>query len=121
MTDYIIVTTTTDNEDTAKELAELIVEEKLAACVQITPVHSVYRWKGAVESEPEFLLSAKTKRELADSLMDFIQQNHTYEVPEIVVVPILAGSFPYLSWIDKEVNAVKSDDPSCRAAASDLS
>ena len=101
-TQFVVVTTTTDSEATARKLARLVVDARLAACVQLFPIHSVYRWKGAVESASEHLLLAKTRQSLAGKLTAFILKNHTYEVPEITVTPILGGLNDYLKWIVAE-------------------
>lgn len=102
--DCVVVTTTVDDEAKAKELAHLLVENRLAACVQITPIHSVYRWNGKVESAAERLLAAKTTAERADDLQMFIREHHSYELPEIVVLPIHGGHPDYLEWIAEGVN-----------------
>lgn len=99
---FVVVTTTVDSEDAAKTLARAMVDSKLAACVQYTVIRSIYRWKGSVESAPEYLLVAKTVATLADQLMTFIKENHSYELPEITVTPIRAGLSGYLDWIAAE-------------------
>jgi periplasmic divalent cation tolerance protein len=83
-------------------LARKTVENRLAACVQFTSIDSIYRWKGAVESASEYVLLAKTRSDLADDLVSFIRANHSYEVPEITVMPIAGGLPEYLSWISDE-------------------
>ena len=102
--EFIVVTTTVGSEREARELAAAVVGEKLAACVQCVPVHSTYRWKGVVESAAEFLLLAKTRASLADALTAFIRGRHSYELPEIVVTPIVGGLAPYLQWIRDETD-----------------
>jgi len=102
--EFIVVSTTVDGEAAADKLASKIVEKRLAACVQRMPVKSTYRWKGGVESAGEFLLVAKTRAALADDLVKFIGESHSYEVPEVVVTPIVGGSKPYLDWIVEETN-----------------
>ena len=103
--EFVVVTTTVDSEDAAKSLSAGIVDSRLAACVQYTPINSVYRWKGAVESAAEYLLLAKTRSDLADDLVAFIRSNHSYELPEIVVLPIAGGLPAYLDWIADETGA----------------
>ena len=98
----VIVTTTVGDEKAAANLAAAIVDARLAACVQCLPVHSTYRWKGARESAAEFLLLAKTRAALAERLTAFIREAHSYELPEIVVTPIVGGLAPYLEWIRSE-------------------
>ena len=99
---FSIVNTTVSGEEDARKLAEKIVAEKLAACAQYMPIRSVYRWKGAVESAPEFLLIAKTRTSLAPKLVAFIRANHAYEVPEILVTRLEDGLPEYLAWIEAE-------------------
>lgn len=100
--DFVLVRTTVGEESEAGRLAGQVVEARLAACVQWFPIRSVYRWKGEMEDEVEFLLLAKTTGELAPDLIDFIEQHHSYDVPEIVVTPILDGLAAYLEWIETE-------------------
>jgi len=97
-----IVMTTAGTEDEADRLAEAIVEARLAACVQIQRVRSVYRWQGEIRREPEWLLMAKTRTGCYAALEAFIRQRHSYDVPEIVQVPITAGSADYLQWLGQE-------------------
>jgi periplasmic divalent cation tolerance protein len=100
--EFVIISTTVDSEAKAKELAASLVERKLAACVQWMPIQSTYRWKGNIESAAEYLLNAKTRAALAKEAMDYIRQVHTYEVPEIIVTPIVAGYEGYLGWVKHE-------------------
>jgi periplasmic divalent cation tolerance protein len=97
-----VVSTTLGNESEAEELAKEIVERSLAACVQMIPIRSVYRWKGTVESENECLLLAKTSLTRVDALQAFIREKHKYELPEIVVTPVTGGLPEYLEWICDE-------------------
>lgn len=101
-TGYVIVTTTTDSAAAAAALADAVVEARLAACAQVAPVCSTYRWQGAVEHASEWRLQAKTRGGLADRLCAFIRERHGYDVPELVVTPIVGGHAPYLAWIDEE-------------------
>lgn len=103
--EFVTVNTTVESEADAARLAGLIVESRLAACAQYFPIRSVYRWKGRVESSSEFLVLAKTRNVLADRLCAFIKDNHGYEVPEILVTPVIGGSGPYLDWIRTETSA----------------
>lgn len=96
----LIVLTTTPNIEEAESLAEKIIEAKLAACVQILPpMRSVYFWEGAIQKETEHLLLIKTLEEKYEELEKFIKENHSYEVPEIVVVKAERISDNYLSWM----------------------
>lgn len=96
----LIVLTTTPNIEEAEFLAEKIVAEKLAACVQIMPeMKSFYFWEEAVQKEPEHLLLIKTLPEKFDDLEKFILKNHSYEVPEIVAISAEKVSTSYLGWM----------------------
>ena len=99
---FVTLTTTIDSPAKAGKLARQIVRSRLAACVQSMPIRSVYWWKKSVESAGEILLIAKTRASRAKALIGFIQERHPYEVPEIVVTPIIGGSKDYLTWIEKE-------------------
>ena len=101
---YAVVLTTVATEQQASDLAHSIVTAGLAACVQIQPIRSVYRWKGEVCAEPECLLIIKTTNRQYPNLEQHIKANHTYETPEIVMLTITAGSSEYLAWIDESVS-----------------
>ena len=99
MTDYIVVYVTAP-EDEAPELARTLVNERLVACVNIVPgLRSFYWWKGKVEDEPEVLCIMKTRSNLFEPLRDRVRELHSYEVEEIIALPIQAGNAPYLDWI----------------------
>jgi periplasmic divalent cation tolerance protein len=101
MTDKIVVVSTCASEEEAERIARLLVEERLAACVNIIPgVRSIYRWQGAVESAGEWLLVVKSTRALFDSLRIALEKAHSYELPEAIALPVLDGSPTYLNWID---------------------
>ncbi len=102
---YIVVLTTVGTKQFANDLAQSIVEARLAACVQIQAVQSVYRWKDKVCAEPEWLLSIKTVEARYTELEQHIRANHSYETPEIVRVPIAGGSEKYLAWIGESVRS----------------
>jgi periplasmic divalent cation tolerance protein len=98
--DQIVVLMTAANADEATRIAEMLVERKLAACVQILPpMTSIYVWKGEVQRENEILLIAKSTRTKFDELESAVRAIHSYETPEIIALPILAGSPDYLSWL----------------------
>jgi periplasmic divalent cation tolerance protein len=98
--DAIVVFLTAANGEEASRLAEMLVGAHLAACVQILPeMESVYRWQGKVERSSEVLLLVKTTRGKFDDLEREVRALHSYETPEIIAVPILAGSEPYLEWL----------------------
>ncbi len=100
MREFVIVITTVDDENIAENLANKVIEKKLAACVQIIPIKSVYRWKGNVERAKEYLCIIKTRKDLYDLLEKEIKESHPYEVPEIIAVPISSGLREYLAWIE---------------------
>jgi len=100
--DAIVVFMTAANGEEATRLAEMLVGAHLAACVQILPeMESVYRWQGKIERQSEVLLIAKTTRGKFDDLEREVRALHSYDTPEIVAVPIVAGSAPYLEWLSK--------------------
>ena len=106
MTDKIVVLSTCASSEEAERIARTLVEKKLAACVNILPaVRSIYRWKGAIEDDQETLLLIKTSRALFGDLRVEIQKHHSYEVPEVIAVPIVDGSEGYLEWLDRELAA----------------
>jgi len=86
----------------SETMARALVERRLVACVNVTPVHSYYRWKGEFCSDPEHLLILKTRKSMADEVITAIKQLHSYDVPEIIVVPVIAGYAPYLAWVHAE-------------------
>jgi periplasmic divalent cation tolerance protein len=94
-----IVTTTLERPADARRLARDLVEGRLAACVQILPIRSVYRWAGKTQSAGEHLLLAKTRRRRVPALMTFLRRRHPYQVPEVLVVPVSAGLPAYLQWV----------------------
>lgn len=110
MKSYIQITTTTETKEQAENIAQHLVEAKLAACVQIVgPITSIYRWKGKVENAPEWLCLIKTKDELFNKVETAIKNLHHYETTEIIAVPIIKGSKKYLKWIDDELENKTQD------------
>lgn len=97
---FSVVLTTLPSEQLADDLAAKLCERKLAACVQMQPIRSTYRWKGKLEQSNECLLFIKTRRELFSQLQEFIKSQHPYEVPEIIEIPIQGGLGAYLQWLD---------------------
>ena len=102
MADHLQVVTTTDSEGAAAELARGIVEARLGACVQVVPIRSFYVWEGAAQDDPEWQLQIKTASGRVEAVIAHIKAHHDYDVPEIIVTPIVAGNPEYLSWIDAE-------------------
>lgn len=96
---YCMVLVTCANETDARSLAAAMIEKRLAACVQLSPITSYYVWKDKVHQEPEIRLVIKTKTMLYDELEQFIAKHHGYEVPQIIQVPIETGLAEYLDWI----------------------
>ena len=100
MTDFQIVLCTCADREEAERIAHRLVEQHLAACVNILPgVHSVYRWQGAVESAAEVLLLIKTSSARNQEVHSTVASLHSYEVPEFLVLPVLGGSNAYLAWL----------------------
>jgi periplasmic divalent cation tolerance protein len=103
MEEYLQVLTTIDNEEEAQALQRLLLEHRAAACVQILgPLHSAYWWQGEIEEAQEWLCLAKTRRSEYQRLESLIKQNHPYETPEIIALPIVAANQDYLEWIRAE-------------------
>ena len=101
MTDKIVILSTCASEDEAERIARLLVESRLAACVNVAPrIRSFYRWKGAVESADECLLVIKTSRDLFDSVRLAIEKAHSYEVPEAIALAIVEGAENYMAWLE---------------------
>ena len=109
MTDKIVVLSTCGSAEEAARIARALVEKKLAACVNVMPAgRSFYRWKGVIEDQQESLLVIKSSRALFNDLRVEIEKLHSYEVPEVIAVPIVDGSEGYLEWLDREL-AVKQE------------
>lgn len=102
---YGLMLTTAADRDGAVKIAEMLIAERLAACVQLLPIESFYRWKGAVAHEAELLLLIKTKAALFEDAIAAIKAVHPYETPEIVATEFTAGFAGYFSWIDDETSA----------------
>ncbi len=104
MTDKIVVLTACDSRESATTLARGLVEHRVAACVNIVPgAHSIYHWKGKIEEAAEWLLVIKSRRDLFPALRAAVEKLHTYEVPELIALPVVEGSQPYLAWLDREL------------------
>ena len=98
---YCMVITTCGSNEEGEKLASQIVEAKLAACVQLSSITSYYTWEGKVNRDPECKLVMKTRKALYNQVESFIKEHHSYDVPEIIELPIQSGSKEYLSWIDE--------------------
>ncbi len=104
MTDAIMVLCTCSTEQEAIRIADALVETRLAACVNVLPtVQSIYHWQGKVETADEALLLIKTTQERFPAICERIVDLHSYEVPEIVALPIVEGSKKYLAWLREQV------------------
>ena len=102
MNNYIMVTTATDRKDVADNITNILLNERLISCSQITEINSSYHWKGKIENSKEYLLQMKTKKELYKLVEKIILENHNYELPEIVGYDINIGYDKFLNWIDSE-------------------
>lgn len=102
--DYILVLVTISSREEAEKIANTLLKRKLIACVNIFgPVHSRFWWKGEIDKAEEYIMLMKTKRELFNQIVNNVKQLHSYEVPEIIALPIIEGFKPYLEWIDNSL------------------
>lgn len=99
MTEFGVVLVTIDSQEAAIALAEILVNEGLAACVNLFPIQSIYRWQGSIQQDNEWQLVIKTRLTQSSDLSARIAALHPYEIPEIVMLPILEGSAAYLGWV----------------------
>lgn len=107
MSDAVLIITSAGSREEAERIATVLVEERLAACVQILPAMSVYRWEGKVERAEELVLHVKTVAGSVEAVERRVCEVHSYDVPEVIVLPIGGGSAEYLNWIAGEVVAHK--------------
>lgn len=104
MTDKIVVLSACDSEEQAGKIARHLIDKRLAACVNILPgAQSIYRWKGAIEQAAEFVLVIKSRREFFSALCSELASVHSYEIPEVLALPVVDGSEAYLAWLDREM------------------
>jgi len=109
MTDKIVVLSTCANDADATRIARALVEEHLAACVNVIPgARSYYRWNGALETNDEVLLVIKTTRESFDALKTELERIHPYDVPEIIALSVVDGAENYLNWVGANVRGKES-------------
>lgn len=101
MTGVVVISTTAANADEAQRIADALVSERLAACVQALPIQSTYAWEGEVKREAETLLLIKTRAPLQQAVESRIRALHSYATPEVIAVPVSFGSMAYLNWIDE--------------------
>jgi periplasmic divalent cation tolerance protein len=99
----ILVLITTGSQAEARTIADALVNQRKAACVNIVPrVDSLFRWEGKIEEESESLLLVKTRAELLSEVIHLVKEIHSYEVPEIVALPVIGGNSEYLAWVEDE-------------------
>lgn len=103
MTEQIRVETTTDSAQDASRLAESVVTARLVACAQVVgPIRSTYWWDGSATTDEEWLLTLKTAADRLDALVGHLRREHSYNVPEVVAVPVVGGNPDYLQWVTEE-------------------
>ncbi len=109
MTEKIVVLVTCGSVEEARKIGHALVEERLAACVNVVqaPVESIYRWKGRVDTATEFLMIIKSSRERFSALEERLRKLHSYEIPEIIALPIEKGSSDYLAWLADSVRSTE--------------
>ncbi|MFF1787511.1 divalent-cation tolerance protein CutA [Kitasatospora sp. NPDC058243] len=105
ISDFVVVTTTHDDEAKARGLASAVIRDRLAACAQVYRVQSVYWWDGAVQDSAEWRVDFKSRASLADRLCARIVELHSYDTPEVVGVPVITGSAAYLEWVAAETRS----------------
>ncbi|MGD0535303.1 MAG: divalent-cation tolerance protein CutA [Methanoregula sp.] len=101
-TDIVVILCTAAPTEAAS-MAQALVRQRIAACVNIVPVQSTYRWKGELCNDPEHLMIVKTTKEGAGRAVAVIRSMHSAEVPEIIVLPVISGYTPYLDWVRQEI------------------
>ena len=102
--DYIVLLITTDSTEEAQQISKLLLEQRKVACVNIVPeVDSLFWWEDKLDSAQEKLLIAKTKASLLPEIVNLVKAMHSYDVPEIIALPIVGGNPDYLEWIEKSV------------------
>jgi len=100
---HIVVYITVPSWEVGHQIADALLESRIVACVNILPqITSIYRWESAINSDEELLLIAKTRTTHFNALATTVRRIHPYEVPEVIAIPIVAGSKEYLTWIDSE-------------------
>jgi periplasmic divalent cation tolerance protein len=105
MTEYVVVYITAPGEEEAEKIARALLENRLAACVNIVRgVRSIYRWQGKIEDNAEVLMIVKTRRALLGRLKETVKRLHGYSVPEIIALPVVEGTEEYLAWLMEETS-----------------
>lgn len=112
MTGPIVILSTCASAEEAAQLARLLVERRLAACVNIVPgISSIYRWEGRIETAGEWLLLIKSSRDLFEAVSEALRAAHSYEVPEVIALDIVAGSARYLDWLTHSIGPEGDSQP----------
>ncbi|MBM3332575.1 divalent-cation tolerance protein CutA [candidate division WOR-3 bacterium] len=118
MEKYLQLATTTPRRSVARRIARALVDSRLAACVQIVgPIESVYRWQGKIETASEWLCLIKTTRARLRAIAAMVQKHHPYDTPELVALPISAGSRRYLEWLAAAVRSPATQPTSARRSS----
>jgi len=108
---YVVVFMTTSNKEEAVKIVRILLKERLIACANILdPVSSLFWWQGKIDEEKEFLVFMKSRKNLFERLSERVMEIHSYEVPEIIALPIIEGSPPYLDWLKASLQPVGGDD-----------
>ncbi len=107
---YGIVLVTAGSKEEGENIASALLSAKLAACVSLTPVESLYVWQGKVNRDEEWQLTIKTDLACFEAMEAKIKAIHSYEVPEIIALPIIAGSSAYLNWIGENTKLIENKD-----------
>lgn len=102
-----VVLITAPSQDEARQIASTLVEEHLAACVNVIQIESIYRWDGKICTDPEWQLIVKTQLDVFPELERRVLELHSYDVPEIIAVPMTVGSLSYLTWMSDEVQSAR--------------
>ncbi len=105
MNEHLVVFVTATSTTQARRIARRLLQSKLAACVNMVPMESMFLWKGEIQEEEEVLMVIKTRAEAFDELMNAVKSMHTYDTPEVIAMPVVLGSREYLRWIDDEVTS----------------
>lgn len=101
--EYCLMIFTAANKEEAEKIAQELVGKKMAACVNVFDIASIYWWETKIEQDNEALGIIKTRKDLIETIIEEIKANHSYECPEVIAIPIIAGSKEYLDWIDDSV------------------
>ena len=104
-----VLMTTVDSDGLATKIAETLISDRLASCIQQVPAKSHYRWEGKIQCDEEIMLFIKTSTKGVSKAIAAIEKLHSYDVPEIIALPVLTGSTAYLNWIEKETDDLVED------------